>query len=61
MYKIVVGQWGISSVDFKQMHPAEFWLLLEAKQPPKMIGSITADEMSQLYKDTYGEDRDFNG
>lgn len=57
----MVGQWGMSSADFRQMHPAEFWLLLEAKQPPKMIGSITESEMAQLYEDTYGEDRNING
>jgi hypothetical protein len=36
------------------MSPAELWWLIEAKQPVKMYGSMTEDEVRQIYEETYG-------
>lgn len=36
------------------MHPEEFWWLVEANQPPKMYGTMTEDEVAELYEWKYG-------
>ena len=35
------------------MGPAEFWWLVEHRQPIKMYGSMTQHQVEQLYDETY--------
>ena len=37
------------------MSPREMWWLMEAKIPPKMYGSLSEAEISDLYDRTYGD------
>ena len=37
------------------MTPVELFWLLEAKQPAKMYGSMTEQEVAEIYAETYGE------
>jgi hypothetical protein len=41
--------------DFWRLRPIEFWWLLDAKRPPKMYGSMTEQQVAQIYMETYGE------
>lgn len=36
------------------MSPTEVWWHLEAGQPVKMYGSMTEDEVQEIYEDAYG-------
>lgn len=40
--------------EFWSLSPLELWWLLEAKQPPKMYGSMTEDQVAQIYEEEYG-------
>lgn len=39
------------------MHPEEFWWVAEfqGKLRPKMYGSMTEDQVREIYEDTYDE------
>lgn len=39
--------------DFWRLHPDEFWWIAEAKQPPEMYGSMTEDQVREIYEDAY--------
>ena len=36
------------------MDPAELWWLVENHKPAKMYGSMTEDEVAEIYERTYG-------
>ena len=40
------------------MHPTELWWLIDGKRPPKMYGSLTEDDVLDLYDEleAAGED-----
>lgn len=35
--------------DFWRLHPTEFWWLFEARRPRQMFGSLTDEEVADLY------------
>lgn len=37
--------------EFWNMHPDELWWLVEAKLPQKKYGSLTEDEVAEIYED----------
>ncbi|RFA24346.1 hypothetical protein CAI21_21975 [Alkalilimnicola ehrlichii] len=45
----------MSPAEFWRLHPVEFWWLVQAKTPTRMYGSLTEDEVAELYEDTYGD------
>ena len=45
-----MGQWGIAPSEFMQMSPTEFWLVYDAKLPPKMYGRMSEEEAERLVK-----------
>jgi hypothetical protein len=40
--------------EFWALHPTEFWWLAEAHRPVKMYGSMSEDDVAQIYEETYG-------
>jgi hypothetical protein len=45
---MAVGVWGIAPSEFLKMSPTEFWLIYDAKLPPKMYGKMTENEVERL-------------
>ena len=39
---------------FWALHPTEFWWLAEAHKPVKMYGSMTEDDVAEIYQEAYG-------
>ncbi|MGE0602233.1 MAG: phage tail assembly chaperone [Xanthobacteraceae bacterium] len=52
-----MGGFGLSPSEFWRLHPTEFWWLVDSRKPAKRYGSMTEDQVAELYEDTYG-DRD---
>ena len=44
----------MSRDEFWRMDPAELWWLVEHHRPVKMYGSMTEDEVAQIYEEAYG-------
>ncbi len=56
---MAVGTWGIAPSEFMKMCPAEFWLVYDAKLPPKMYGRMSeseAEELLELMNEKGGEE-----
>lgn len=54
-FQLAVGKWGMSPRDFWELHPEEFWLIVEARQPVKMYGKMTEAEVAQICAEDFGE------
>ncbi|MBX9758705.1 MAG: phage tail assembly chaperone [Beijerinckiaceae bacterium] len=50
-----LGGLGLKPPEFWALHPRELWWLFEAARPPKMYGSMSASEVEEIYRETYGE------
>lgn len=46
--------WGLSPDQFWRLTPREWWWLHDARQPPRMYGSLSEAEVAELYDETYG-------
>lgn len=44
----------MTRAEFWEMHPVEFWWLVEAKKPVKMYGSMSEDEVREIYEKAHG-------
>lgn len=46
----------MSPRDFWALHPAELLWLMDTWKPKKTYGSMTEDEVRQIYEETWGKD-----
>lgn len=48
---MAVGQKWVTPKQFWQLHPIEFWLLVDAHKPVRMYGKLTEYEVEELYEE----------
>lgn len=41
----------MSPRDFWRLHPTEFWWLFAARRPKRQYGSLSEDEVAELYEE----------
>lgn len=50
--------WGLAPSEFWRLHPEEFWWSVEARTPVRMYGSMTENEVAEIYRKAYGPGAD---